>query len=308
MASALVDALNSLRFAQADPSVFTLTSGTSVRKVKRECVHLYMVLEGEIEIRLSAPLHCLHVAEGNFLFVPSGADHEILADSAAEPVEIGCRQTTPEELPSYVIGDGIPVSRVVEVAIVMDDVRRKLVVRMLPEARYQPANGPLIMSLSPLTSIAGVEMAMQGLGATAVLGQLAQMLFVATVREALVRRNALDLRARTPHAAQIAQALRMLRDDIARPWSVSGLARAVGMSRAAFAAAFRSEVDEAPIQYLTGLRLLRADRLIRDGRHSFPEIASLVGYQSETSFIRAFKRYFGHTPGRRRAELPKRDG
>lgn len=105
-----------------------------------------------------------------------------------------------------------------------------------------------------------------------------------------------------PHPARIGQALRLLKDDPASPWTVGRLAREVGMSRAAFAASFRDALDETPIQFLTELRLRCAEELIRDRAHSLPEIASLAGYKSEYAFTRAFKRRFGRPLGRHRAD------
>lgn len=78
---------------------------------------------------------------------------------------------------------------------------------------------------------------------------------------------------------------------------MAGLARAVGMSRAAFAARFRGLVSEPPLQYLGRWRMYLAAGLLRDGDATLAEIAARVSYESEAAFSTAFKRQFGLAPG-----------
>ena len=80
------------------------------------------------------------------------------------------------------------------------------------------------------------------------------------------------------------------------------LAKAVGMSRSSFSARFSSLVGVPPLRYLTRLRMqLAANALRGSSRASLTEIAEQVGYDSESSFGRAFKRSFGVSPGTFRA-------
>jgi AraC-like DNA-binding protein len=69
------------------------------------------------------------------------------------------------------------------------------------------------------------------------------------------------------------------------------------MSRSAFSERFRSLVGEAPIRYLSGLRLARAARLLHTTDTTVAEIARRAGYNSEEAFSRAFKLRFGAAPG-----------
>lgn len=74
------------------------------------------------------------------------------------------------------------------------------------------------------------------------------------------------------------------------------LAKAVGMSRSAFAERFVRVVGEPPMRYLTRLRLHAAARRLRQTRDSLARIAFDVGYESEAAFSRAFKREFVEPP------------
>lgn len=98
----------------------------------------------------------------------------------------------------------------------------------------------------------------------------------------------------------VAKALALVHDDCARRWTVASLARAVGLSRATFAARFHSLVGEPPMRYLFARRMREALTLLRDRRFSLAQIASATGYQSEAAFSAAFKRHVGLSPGEHR--------
>lgn len=79
-------------------------------------------------------------------------------------------------------------------------------------------------------------------------------------------------------------------------WTVEGLAREAGLSRAAFARRFAAEVGEPPLAYLTRWRMGIAARLLHVSEASIAELAGRVGYESEFAFSRAFKRNRGLAP------------
>ncbi|HVW29109.1 MAG TPA: AraC family transcriptional regulator [Polyangiaceae bacterium] len=105
---------------------------------------------------------------------------------------------------------------------------------------------------------------------------------------------------------RVLKALALMQEDPAKRWTVEKLARAVGLSRAAFARRFEAVTRAAPLRYLTRQRMLLAAELLRDSDASLAEIAARVGYESEFAFSRAFKRHHGLPPGvfRRNAPLP----
>lgn len=98
--------------------------------------------------------------------------------------------------------------------------------------------------------------------------------------------------------SSIRHALTLLHRHPADPWTVQSVGQAVGMSRSRFSTRFMSLVGVSPMKYLTQLRMnLAANALRADSRVSVSEAASRVGYDTESSFGRAFKRHFGVPPG-----------
>src|SRR6266478_3658773 len=100
---------------------------------------------------------------------------------------------------------------------------------------------------------------------------------------------------------QIGEALRQMHAEPGRPWTVAGLARTVSMSRSAFADRFRELVGETPLDHLTRWRMVRAANMMRANRPmKLAAIASAVGYESESSFGKTFRRVMGISPGKYR--------
>ena len=75
------------------------------------------------------------------------------------------------------------------------------------------------------------------------------------------------------------------------------------MSRSAFADRFSAVVGTSPLSYLTQWRLHVAASLLRGSNLGVSEIASQVGYDSDASLSRAFRRELGEAPGQYRRKF-----
>ena len=103
----------------------------------------------------------------------------------------------------------------------------------------------------------------------------------------------------------VGQALAVLHGDPAAEWTVESLARAVGASRSVLADRFTDIVGEPPMQYLALWRMQLASQRLLAGE-PVAQVAVAVGYESEASFSRAFKRLVGDAPGAwRRANVAR---
>lgn len=88
----------------------------------------------------------------------------------------------------------------------------------------------------------------------------------------------------------------------AHPLQVADLARIAGLSSARLHARFVMECGQTPMDYLRSRRLHRAVSLLRDSVLPIGEIASRVGYSSQSAFAAAVLREFGASPGALRRE------
>lgn len=80
------------------------------------------------------------------------------------------------------------------------------------------------------------------------------------------------------------------------PWSLESLAKEAGLSRTLFANKFKALVGATPMEYVTQWRILKAKELLMKTKEPIANVAEQVGYSSEASFNRAFKRIANATP------------
>ena len=97
--------------------------------------------------------------------------------------------------------------------------------------------------------------------------------------------------------ARIERAIELLNRDISRRWTVERLARAVGLSRPAFARQFLRVLGLSPMRYLTQRRMQEAAAMLLGSDAALAEIARHAGYRSEFAFNKAFKKHYRVPPG-----------
>ncbi|OLR93374.1 hypothetical protein BJP25_17020 [Actinokineospora bangkokensis] len=245
---------------------------------------------------LTGPAEPRRVADGDCLLVRAGVgfalrdEHDrplVDCDDLRGRVEVG--------------GDG-PRTEVASARFTFDAVAARTLFALLPplvRLDLGAGEGALLRATFDLLAR---ETRADGLGAGFVAARLSDVLFVQALRAccADVGSGTIGWLAalRDP---RLAAAIRALHADLDHPWTVESLARAAGMSRSAFAAAFREKTGDTPLGYLTTWRTYRAKVLLRDTALSVQEIAVRVGYQTGTALTRAFLRREGIAPGQWRA-------
>ena len=86
-------------------------------------------------------------------------------------------------------------------------------------------------------------------------------------------------------------------DHISRPVTTEELAQALGTNRTYLCRMFREETGETVQDYVTGLKMDEAKRLLDMTSKTAAEIGSYLGYSSQSHFQRVFKKAVGMTPG-----------
>jgi AraC-like DNA-binding protein len=146
-------------------------------------------------------------------------------------------------------------------------------------------------------------------GCSAVVAKLSEALFADTLRRYIEKLPASQTGwlagARDP---EVGKALALLHRQPAHPWTIASLAKEVGLSRSVLAERFRHYLSDTPMGYLTRWRLQLAAQILTSTSKSVAQVAGEVGYESEPSFNRAFKREFGVPPARYRSQSRRGHG
>ncbi len=151
--------------------------------------------------------------------------------------------------------------------------------------------------LSTLVKLLIDEAALERSGRTLVLTRLVEILLV----EALRLTQTPDAPAgllRGLGDARLAEAIRQMHADPARPWTMADLAKEAALSRSAFFDRFSRNVGVPPMEYLLAWRMALAKDLLRRHDVDIAEVAERVGYGSASTFSTAFSRHVGQPPGR----------
>ncbi|HLA64291.1 MAG TPA: AraC family transcriptional regulator [Rhodothermales bacterium] len=176
-----------------------------------------------------------------------------------------------------------------------------------PEASGMPARGPLRFVPRLHARDAAFELHYARLfrvaeGATEALDEALAVL----LRHLLVvHRGVLAEVARVPAASpavraelygRLARALDLARTDYARPLALDELATAAALSKYHFLRLFARTFGQTPHQYVAGLRMEAARRLLRASVLGVAEVGMAVGYDDPSVFSRTFRRHVGASP------------
>lgn len=143
-------------------------------------------------------------------------------------------------------------------------------------------------------------------GGNAMLERLSEMVFIDAVRQYV---NTLPEESNGWLAGLrdrfVGRALALMHAAPAEPWNVAELGRRVGLSRSALHERFANMIGQTPMQYLAQWRMQTGAALLRDTAATVGAVAQEVGYESEASFSRAFRRFVGMPPARWRRQQAK---
>jgi AraC-like DNA-binding protein len=152
-------------------------------------------------------------------------------------------------------------------------------------------------TLPMLLDTMAAEVVAQRIGAATMLTRLADVVITKIIRSWVEARGG-DTTGwlaaiRDP---KIGRALAAIHRRPQHPWSVAALAEIAQTSRSMFSQRFTAVVGVPAAHYLTRWRMHLATAWLQRDRVTVSEVAMRLGYESEASFSRAFKRLVGVPP------------
>jgi AraC-like DNA-binding protein len=308
----LADVLESLRLRGSLICRAALASPWSIHTRGRDGGLFHAVLQGRCWAWLDGEEAPVALEQGDVLVLPGGAAHVMCDDLKRAPIPIHTlpSRRDPSTVPILELRGAGPQTKLLcgrfdfersDVHPVLSGLPRKLLLRRRAESVGEWLPATLRLMADELDSARP--------GAALVVTRLADVLVTRAVRAVLERpreqgRDPLRgwLRGLTdPH---VGHALGLVHRDPRRSWTAATLASAVGLSRSGLFDRFSTLVGEPPTRYLTRWRMHLASVALRTERLSVAEVASRVGYTSESAFSKAFKRITGTTPSAYRRAAP----
>lgn len=251
----------------------------------------------------------MELAEGDAVLLPRGDAHVLASKPGIRPVSIS-------DLPRRQLCDGI-----VDVQCPSTDSKNLIfyavmqfnVDRLHPLLQLMPA----VMRTSDLAasepSIPALleamlrEAQMQRVGSGGILARLADVLTATLIRTWVEHgcgsATGWLAAVRNPELGRVLAAIHL---EPARDWSVPELAKLMGASRSGFAQRFVDTMGETPARYVARMRMHQAHQWLQQGQR-VALVANRLGYDSEASFSRAFRKIIGAPPSHYRSKASMRE-
>jgi transcriptional regulator GlxA family with amidase domain len=108
---------------------------------------------------------------------------------------------------------------------------------------------------------------------------------------------------------RLAEAIRLIEENIETPRPTAEIARAVRISTRQLERLFRRHLGTSPAAYAADMRLDRARALLRQTAMPVTDVGIACGFRSASHFSTAFRARFGHAPRaeRRLSAMPERE-
>lgn len=94
----------------------------------------------------------------------------------------------------------------------------------------------------------------------------------------------------------VREAIRMITENAGKRLTAKHIAEAIGYDRSHLHRLFKAEIGMGIHEYISAVRINAAKGMLKDGNHSIADIASLLGFSSQSHFCRAFSEAVGVTP------------
>src|SRR5262249_8872071 len=294
----LSEVLQDLRISGGSYGRCALTSPWGIDFPSQRAARFHFVAEGQCWLHTAA-LGWIPLRAGDVVLLPQGTAHTLADTPGAPSRPLGELRLEPIGQTTYRLragGAGRP-SLLFCCSVSFEDPTIHPLLELMPVALVVCGAACEDATLPLLLDTMAEEVLAQRIGAATMLTRLADVVITRVIRawvEAQCEKPSGWLAAiRDPH---IGRALAAIHRRPGHEWSVEALADIARASRSMFSERFTSVVGMPPARYLARWRMHVASGWLRHERLSVAEVAARLGYESEASFSRAFKRHVGVPP------------
>lgn len=302
----LSDVLNTIRLRSKVQFCTELTApwGFRVPSQNGQAI-FYVVTRGSCYLEVEGHKD-LSLVGGDFVMLMHGDAH-VLRDHPDSPI-VPLEHLTPQCLKHDACralhhGGGGSLTAMVTGSFIFDNPAAKPFLCTLPPLIHIPGErGQLVPWLETTLKWMAAETTSKNPGAQIMASRLTDMLFIQILRAHIVEQAGNDCKEKAGWLRGLAdlsigRAFELIHEQPDHPWTVAELASQVNMSRTAFSVRFTHLAGMPPLSYVTKWRMFKAGDLLHQGAATISEVAAAVGYESDASFSKAFKREMGIAPG-----------
>jgi len=305
----LTDVLNTMHLQSQVWYNFEFTAPWGIKtQALDESAIFFVVTRGSCYLEVDGLEVPVSLVGGDLVMLPHGNAH-ILRDqleNSVVPLESLAEVCSTENVHrTFRFGGGGSLTAMVGGCFIFENqVSRPFLSALPPLIHIQGEHGQMVPWLDTTLKWMAAETNSNNPGAQIIVSRLTDMLFVQILRSHIAEQTRQNgecnvkagwLRAMAdPYLGKAFEVIHQLPDH---SWTVAELASHANMSRTAFSTRFTKLAGIPPLTYVTRWRMLKASDLLRYGKVTITEVATRVGYESEASFSKAFKREIGVAPG-----------
>ncbi|MDG6897827.1 hypothetical protein A6A19_07535 [Actinobacillus delphinicola] len=252
---------------------------------------LHMIVEGEGYLKIKGEPKVIHITKGDILFFPRGEAHILSSQSHCDNT-LAIPYTKSQEYLTVRHSSGTVVNFKLFCAHFSYD-KKAVLFQNLP--RWFKVNLP-DNQWQPLWSLLSQEIETKS-GHQQIIDNLSTVLFTLILRTYLSEHGADTIGIL--HGMQDPRLAPLLYEIVKNPaieWTISEMSKRTFLSRAQFIRIFKQQMGMTPHFFVQKIRLQQAAYLLKTTLHSVNNISALVGFQTETHFIKAFKKHYSITP------------
>ncbi len=292
----LSDLINALRLKSVVYFKHHFCSPWGMDSQKSNFAQFHMLVRGRCMLKMEGKPMPITLYSGDMVLFPHGTPHQIMDDLKTE-----CHSGQ-QVVDKIINGESVFEGDEVNSTLIcghyeLDKSLDHPFYQSLPEMIHLKS-AELINSNDLKTIITMIIQETQSgkLGSSTVSTKLAEVLFIKAIRHFLESNTKGNSFLIALKDQKIQEVLNAIHNSPEENWSLNSLSRKAGISRTLLATKFREMVGETPMKYLFKWRMMLAKNLLQNSNQTSLEVASQIGYQSETAFNRAFKAHFDLTP------------
>jgi AraC-like DNA-binding protein len=238
---------------------------------------------------------------GSMTLIPHGTPHRMRSalDVATAPLfDLPVNRISERFETMHHGGDG-PPCHITYGALRFDPVAARRLTNVLPPLIHLDAlDADSTGWMQSTLRLIALEASQLGPGAEIIITRIADVLVMQAIRSWIQRAPISEQGWIAAFSDEvIGRALALIHQEPAAPWCVADLARDVGLSRSAFSARFSTLVGVSVMSYVSQWRMQLARTRLRTSTDTVASVAASLGYHSEATFSRAYRRTYGATPG-----------